>query len=106
MTHTTPESQSTSHELSAIAEKLIQAVENEIKAEIFPRHTINKLSPSFPYNHRTLANRDALNTGISEFLMLGGRRFITKKSTIDFLRRELAKPLAKKSQDPPETKNT
>lgn len=91
MTNTIPESQSAPTELSAIAEELIRAVENEIKAEVFPRHAINKLSPSFPYNHRTLANRDAQKSGVSDFLMLGGRRLITKKGVLDFLRAELSR---------------
>ena len=80
--------------LSEIDEQLIKAVDAEIKAEFFPRHNLNKLSPSYPHNHRTLANRQSMARRSHEIFvehtMIGGRCFISKKSLLATLRAELA----------------
>lgn len=75
--------------LSPVAEKLIETVAAEIKGDVIARHKLNNISPSFPYNHRTMANRDSKKLGPAEFLIVGGRRFYTKKSLLDFLRADL-----------------
>lgn len=82
--------------LSPVAQKLIDAVTNELKGEIVPRHKINKLSPSFPFNHRTMANKDSLkidgvSTGVKEFIMVGGRRHYVRSSLIAWMRAVLSK---------------
>jgi len=88
---TTPKPETTPTALSPIAEKLLQAVADEIKGDVIARHKINKLSPSFPYHHRTMANRDCLGTGVKEFITVGGRRFYLTKSLLDMLRADLSK---------------
>ena len=74
---------------TATVEKLLAAVDAELKAAFVPRHLVNKLSPSFPYNHRTLANRDCDGSGPTETIMIGGRMFHEKKSLLDWLRLRL-----------------
>lgn len=86
-----PNQEQTPQTLSPIAERMIEAVNQELKGDTFPRHKINKLSPSFPYSHRTLANRDSLGTGCKETLTIGGRVFYTKSGILEMLRRDLAK---------------
>jgi hypothetical protein len=90
-TPTTPAPESTPKPLSPIAEMLIQAVDSELKGDIIPRHKLNILSPSFPYNHRTMANRDNLKTDVREFIVLRGRRFYVKRSLLKMLREDLSK---------------
>lgn len=77
--------------LSPIAEKLIEAVDAEIKSDVIARHKLNLFSPSFPYNHRTMANKDSKNQGPQEFFIAYNQRFYTKKSLLDFLRNNLKK---------------
>jgi hypothetical protein len=45
-----------------IIEQLLAAIDTEIKGEFIQRCKINEISPSFPYDHRTMANRDSLGT--------------------------------------------
>lgn len=77
--------------LSPVAERILEAVANEIRGEVIPRHKINKISPSFPFSHRTLANRDSAGTGCKETLIIGNRMFYTKAGILDMLRSDLAK---------------
>lgn len=88
---TAPKYEPTPAELSPIAEKLLRAVDDEIKGDVIARHKLNKLSPSFPYSYRTLANRDCIGTGVKEFIMIGGRRFYIKNSLLEMLRDDLTK---------------
>ena len=90
--NTVPSTESTPHKLSPIAEKLIEAVAAEIKGDVVARHKLNIVSPSFPLNHRSMANRDAIpGQGVKEFIMVGGRRFYSKSSLLEMLRTYLSK---------------
>ena len=73
----------------ATVEKLIEAVRQELKGEFIQRHKVNILSPSFPYDYRTLANCDCLGTGPAETLMCGGRMLYAKDSLLAWLRARL-----------------
>jgi hypothetical protein len=84
--------------LSPVAEKLIEAVAAEIKGDVIARHKLNNTSPSFPYNHRTMANKDSKKQGPAEFLIVGGRCFYTKKSLLNFLRVDLERQAKLKSR--------
>lgn len=75
--------------LSPISEQLITAVDSEIKSNVVARHKLNSISPSFPYNHRTMANKDSKKLGPTESFMVGGKRFYTKKALLNFLRSDL-----------------
>ena len=75
--------------LSPVAEKLI---------DVIARHKLNNTSPSFPYNHRTMANKDSKKQGPAEFLIVGGRCFYTKKSLLNFLRVDLERQAKLKSR--------
>lgn len=88
--NTTPATESTPKPLSPIAEMLIQVVDGELKGDIIPRHKLNILSPSFPYSHRTMSNRDSLKTGVREFIVFRGRRFYVKRSLLKMLREDLS----------------
>lgn len=79
-------------QLSDIAVKLISAVESEIGSTGFsPRHKINKISPSFPYDHRTMANRDSLGTGPKEKILVGKHIFHGNLSLLEMLCMDLSK---------------
>jgi len=75
---------------SQLIEKIIAAVGRELP-EIFPRHKINKLSPSFPWAKGTMQNRDSEGTGVKERFMIGKHVFYTRDSTLDLVRQELSK---------------
>jgi hypothetical protein len=77
--------------LSPIAEKLIAAVEAELGDGFTARHKINQAAKSFPYNHRTMANRDALKTGPKEKILIGKHIFYNNQSVLDMLRADLSK---------------
>lgn len=78
--------------LSDVAIKLISAVESEIGSTGFtPRHAINRKSSSFPYDHRTLANRDSLGTGPREKILIGKHIFYSNLSLLDMLCEDLSK---------------
>jgi hypothetical protein len=82
-------------QLSPLAEMLIRAVDKEIVPEVFARHNINKLSPSFPYNHRTMANRDSSKKDdvvrVKNTTVIGGRPYYSKQSLLAMLREDLAR---------------
>jgi hypothetical protein len=72
-------------------DQLIAAINTEIKGEFIPRSKINQQSPSFPYNHRTLANRDSLHTGVKGAFMVGKHIIYPKIALIEMLREDLSK---------------
>lgn len=73
-----------------IREQLIAAIDAEIKGEFIQRHKINKLSPSFPYHHRTMANRDSLKTGPRDAFTVGKHKVYRKTALLDMLRADLS----------------
>ncbi|HQP25020.1 MAG TPA: hypothetical protein PLP16_07630 [Smithellaceae bacterium] len=75
----------------SVNQQLIDAVDRELQGAIIPRHKINKLSPSFPWSYRTLANRDSLGTGPKEATSINDRVFYPKAAILDFLKNELNK---------------
>jgi len=78
--------------LSDVAIKLVSAVESEIGSTGFtPRHRINQASPSFPYNHRTMANRDSLGTGPKDQINVGKHKFYGNLSILAMLCEDLSK---------------
>lgn len=77
--------------LNPIAEKLIAAVEAELGDGFTARHKINRVSKSFPYNHRTMANRDSLGTGPKDKIMVGKHMFYSNLSVLEMLREDLSK---------------
>jgi len=67
-------------------------VESEIGSTGFtPRHRINQASPSFPYNHRTMANRDSLGTGPKDQINVGKHKFYGNLSILAMLCEDLSK---------------
>lgn len=70
-------------------ERLLAAISAEIKGEFVQRHRINDESPSFPYRHRTLANRDSAGTGPKGAFNIGKYRVYLKSALIDMLREDL-----------------
>ncbi len=85
----------TQQQLSPAARLILKAVDDELP-EVFQRQHLNKLSPSFPWNFRTLANRDSLarrRTGqpLIQQTQIDGRTFYIKASFMDVLRAELTK---------------
>jgi hypothetical protein len=74
-----------------VREQLLAAIDTEIKGEFVPRSKINELSPSFPYNHRTLANRDSLHTGVIGAFMVGKRIIYPKAALLEMLREDLSR---------------
>ena len=72
-------------------EQLLAAIAAEIKGEFVQRRKINELSPSFPYNHRTLANRDSLHTGVRGAFMAGKHIFYPKAALLEMLREDLSR---------------
>jgi hypothetical protein len=72
-----------------LIEKLIGAIDGELKGEMILRHRINELSPSFPWNYRTLANWDSLGIGVEESLPAGKYRLYVKSSLLNLVRRRL-----------------
>jgi len=78
-------------DLSPVAEKLIASVKTELGDGFTARHKINTLSPSFPYNHRTLANRDSLGTGPAEKIFIGKHIFYSNQSILEMLIDDLSK---------------
>lgn len=79
------------YQLSDVAIKLISAVESEIGSTGFtPRHTINRKSSSFPYDHRTMANRDSLRTGPNEKILIGKHIFYSNLSLLEMLCEDLS----------------
>jgi len=77
--------------LSHVAEEMIKAVEDELGSGFTARHKINEASRSFPYNHRTMANRDSLGTGPKEKLLIGKYVFYSNASILDMLCEDLSK---------------
>lgn len=73
-----------------LREQLIAAVDSELKSEFPQRHKLNKESPSFPYNHRTMANRDSLGTGPKEAFMVGKHKIYRKAALLEMLRADLS----------------
>jgi len=73
-----------------LIEKVVRAIEKELP-EVFPRHKINKLSPSFPWAKGTMQNRDSDGSGVKEKFMIGKHVFYTRDSTLDLVRKELSK---------------
>lgn len=74
-----------------IKEELLAAVAAEIKGEFVQRHKINDISPSFPYHHRTLANRESLGTGPKEAFMVGKHKMYAKSALLQMLRDDLSR---------------
>jgi hypothetical protein len=64
----------------------LEAVDAEIKGAVLARHKLNKISPSFPLDHRSLANRDCLGLGVKGAVTIGGRVFYSKIALLDMLR--------------------
>lgn len=75
---------------SQLIEKVIAAIEKELP-EVFPRHKINKLSPSFPWAKGTMQNRDCDGNGVKEKFTIGKHVFYTRASTLALVREELSK---------------
>lgn len=73
-----------------LKEQLIATIGSEIKGEFVQRHKLNEVSPSFPYHHRTMANRDSLGTGPKEAFMLGKHVTYSKKALLDMLAADLS----------------
>lgn len=73
-----------------LREQLIAAVDAELKSEFPQRRKLNKESPSFPYHHRTMANRDSLGTGPKNAFMVGKHKVYRKASLLDMLRADLS----------------
>lgn len=73
-----------------IREQLISAIATEIKGEFVQRHKLNLISPSFPYNHRTMANRDSLKTGPAGAFTIGKHKFYRKTALLEMLRSDLS----------------
>lgn len=71
-------------------EKLIAAIAAEINAEFVPRHEINERSPSFPYDHRTMANRDSMGTGPQGSFTVGKHKMYHTPRLIEMLRSDLS----------------
>jgi len=79
------------YRLSNVAVKLIAAVEAEIGHTGFTaRHKINQASPSFPFNHRTMANRDSLGTGPMDQINVGKHKFYGNLSILEMLCQDLS----------------
>ncbi|MEQ8159716.1 MAG: hypothetical protein ABRQ33_00890 [Smithellaceae bacterium] len=74
-----------------IAKQLVEAVAGEIKSDFVARSKVNKISPSFPYNHRTCANRDALKTGVKEKILVGNNILYKTTSLLEMLCEDLSK---------------
>lgn len=75
--------------LSPIAQKLIEAVEAELGPGFTARHEVNQKSPSYPYKHRTIANRDSLGTGPKEKILIGKHVFYSNSSLVAMLREDM-----------------
>ncbi len=73
-----------------IREQLIAAIDAEIKGEFVQRHKLNELSPSFPYHHRTMANRDSLKTGPRDAFSVGKHKVYRKAALLEMLRSDLS----------------
>jgi hypothetical protein len=72
-----------------LVERLISAIDTELKGDMILRHKINELSPSFPWNHRTLANWESAGIGVQESLAAGKFRLYSKSSLLQLVRRRL-----------------
>lgn len=81
----------TDYQLEDVAKKLIEAVKAELGNGFTPRHQVNKKSPSFPYNHRTMANRDCVGTGPREKILIGKHIFYSNSSILEMLCKDLSK---------------
>ncbi|OPY81309.1 MAG: hypothetical protein A4E70_01327 [Syntrophus sp. PtaU1.Bin005] len=81
------------YQLSDVALMLIEAVAAELgnPDSFTARHKINKGSKSFPYNHRTLANRDSLGTGPKDHINIGKYKFYRNLSILEMLCKDLSK---------------
>jgi len=81
------------YQLPPVAIKLIEAVASDLGDPngFTPRHKLNQKSPSFPYNHRTIANRDSLGTGPKERLLIGKYMFHRNLSILEMLCEDLSK---------------
>lgn len=82
-------------DLPGVAQKLLAAVDREITTEFFPRVALNTISPSFPWHHRTIANRMSRGTGPRESILVGKKRFISKVSLLEMLADDLRTGTAK-----------
>lgn len=81
------------YRLSPVAIKLVEAVAPELGNPdgFTPRHKLNQISPSFPYNHRTMANRDSLGTGPKDQINVGKHKFYRNLSILEILCKDLSK---------------
>ncbi|ABC76492.1 hypothetical cytosolic protein [Syntrophus aciditrophicus SB] len=81
------------YQLSDVALMLIEAVAAELgnPDSFTARHKINEISKSFPYHHRTLANRDSLGTGPKEHINIGKYKFYRNLSILEMLCKDLCK---------------
>lgn len=70
-------------------EQLIAAIDSELKGEFIQRHLINKISPSFPWNHRTLSNWDSQKIGVEGAFRVGKYMIYPKPSLMNLLRNRL-----------------
>lgn len=73
-----------------VIKQLIDAIDSELKGEFVLRHKLNELSPSFPYKHRTMANRDSLKTGPKGAFQVGKHIVYPKNSILQMLRDDLS----------------
>jgi hypothetical protein len=81
------------YQLSPVAVKLLVAVASELGNPdgFTARHRLNQKCPSFPLNHRTLANRDSLGTGPKEKILVGKQVFYRNYAILEALCRELSR---------------
>lgn len=79
--------------LSDTGIKLITAIAGEIGGpKVFvQRNKINTVSKSFPYDHRTMANRDVLKTGPTEKILVGKHILYGGLSLLEMLCKDLMK---------------
>jgi len=89
--HTTEDKQPLKRKIpEEIREQLIAAIDAEIKGEFVQRHKLNEISPSFPYHHRTMANRDSLKTGPAGAFTIGKHKVYRKAALLNMLRSDLS----------------
>ncbi len=78
--------------LPDVARKLVIAVANDLGDPngFTARHRLNTVSKSFPYNHRTIANRDSLGTGPQEKILVGNHMLHRNLSILEMLCEDLS----------------
>jgi len=79
--------------LPETAKKLIAAIADELGSPegFTPRHKLNDVSRSFPYNFRTMANRDASKTGPKEKILVGKHMMYRNLSLLELLCEDLTR---------------